>query len=128
MSDPVIFGLSATAWTALATVAMAAAAVASVVVSFYLKASQDHVIELQTRLVELQNQSNWLNGALASHSQVMVRLEAERRGKKVLWWDPTHEGPEKKRPPVSSAHGETAVVDTVYAYVPLEERRYPKID
>jgi hypothetical protein len=57
----------------------------------------------------------------------MLRLRAEELGKKVIWWDPTHDGLVKKPPPVNQAHGETAVIDAVYVYLPLERRRHPDI-
>lgn len=128
MVEPTFLGVTATVWIALGTVVMALAGAVSVLVSVLLMNSQQRVIDIQFRLVELQREANWLNGALASHSQVMVRLEAEKRGKKVVWWDPTHDGPIKKRPPHNAAHLGSAIPETIYAYVPVEERRYPKID
>jgi len=119
-------GLSDSAWTALATVLMAASAIASVWVSSRLMRSQDRLTELQQRLIEVQKQANWLNGALESQSSLMLRLKAEELGKPLIWWDPTHEGPVSKRPPVRQVHGESANVSTVYQYIAPELRRYPE--
>ena len=120
------FGLSDTAWTALATVVMSAVAIASLRVTVLLMRSQDRVIELQQRLVEVQERANWLSGALESHSSVMLRLRAEELGKKLIWWDPTHDGPVSKPPPSSQAHGAPAEVTTVYPYVDPKLRRFPE--
>jgi hypothetical protein len=127
MPEPTFFCLTATAWTALATVAMGAAAIASVVVSVKLMKSQDRVIDIQNRLTELQRRANWLSGSLESYSQVMLRLKAEDLGKTVLWWDPTHDGLTKKRPPPDPVHLQDAAANPVYVYVPEEFRRHPDI-
>jgi len=127
MSDPTFLLLSATEWTALATRAMAVAAVASVVFSAKLKKSQDRVIDLQAGMIELQRRANLLNGALESHSELMLRLKAEERGKKVVWWDPTYESSVKQPPPTKPAHGESAPLDKIYVYVPSDLRRHPDI-
>lgn len=127
MSDSTFLLLSAIQWTALATVAMAVAAVASVVFSAKLKKSQDRVIGLQASMIELQRRANWLNGALESHSELMLRLKAEERGKKVVWWDPTYESSVKQPPPTKPVHGESAPLDKIYVYVPSVLRRHPDI-
>lgn len=128
MSDPTFFNVSIAAWTALATFVMALAAIASAWVGYRLMRSQDRVIEIQADLTELQRRANWLNGALESHSAAMLRMRAGELGKQVIWWDPTHDGPKKQRPPGNRVHGEAAAPDDpVYLYVPLEERRYPDI-
>ena len=117
MSEPTFLCLSLSAWTALATVAMAFAAVASVVVSVLLRRDQN-------RLEALQAKALWLQGALESHSMVMLRLKAEQMGKKVVWWDPNAEAP-----PVQYAHGQSAILDTVYAYLPPNLRKPgPKVE
>lgn len=127
MNDPIFLGPSAGGWTALATVVMALAAVASAWVGYQLRADQGKLADMQQRLIELQKRANWLNGALESHSEAMLRLRAEELGKKVVWWDPTNDGPVKKRAPVSTVHGESAVADTVYIFVPEQSRRYPDV-
>ena len=127
MNDPVFWGLSVGAWTALATVVMAFTAAGSLWVSVLLMQSQARVLDMQNRLIELQSRANWLSGALESHSELNLRLNAEQHGKGVVWWDPTHDGPEKKRPLSTPVHGESATLGTVYVYVPQENRRYPDI-
>jgi len=127
MSEPMLLGIHATPWIAMGTIAMALAAVGSLWVSVLLMRSQDRVIDIQARLVELQRQANWLNGALESHSTIRLKLKAESLGKKVIWWDPTHDGPTKKRPPGSCAHLQQVTTDIVYLYVPPEFRKYPDI-
>lgn len=128
MSDPTFVGMSAVTWTALATVVMAIAAIGSACVGYQLWKSQDRVIDIQSRLSELQRRANWLSGALESHSEVMLRLKAEELGKTVIWWDPTHDGLIKQRPPIDRAHAQIARTDEpVYLYVPLEQRRNPDI-
>lgn len=127
MSDPIFLGISATAWIALGTVAMALAAVASVFVSVLLMKSQDRVIDMQAHLIELQRQANWLNGALESHSAISLRLRAEEMGKKVVWWDPTHNGFKKEAPPTNEAHLANAVCDKIYPYVSPDRRAHPDL-
>jgi hypothetical protein len=128
MSDPTLLGLSTAGWTVLAKAVMALVAIVSAWVGYQLMRSQDRVIEIQSGLTELQRRANWLNGALESHSAAMLRMKAGELGKQVIWWDPTHDGQKKQRPPRTRVHGEAAVLDDpVYLYVPLEERRYPDI-
>jgi hypothetical protein len=63
----------------------------------------------------------WLTGAMESHSNLMLRIEA-RRGIKgepieLLWWDPTIEPvPTEKR------HGQEIDLSTIYIYLPPELR------
>jgi hypothetical protein len=124
MNDPVLLGISTSVLalivTAIATIVMAFAAIASWRVSGRLE-------DMQQRLIELQKRANWLTGALESHSAVNMRLSAEKQGKKVIWWDPTNDGPIKRPPPARPTHLESALSDTVYVYVPPEDRRYPDI-
>ena len=65
----------------------------------------------------------WLTGAMETHSNLILRLEAKRgidgTPIKVLWWDPTIE-----EPPVKRVHGEEVDLSTIYLYVPLRERRH----
>jgi hypothetical protein len=125
--DQNLLGLSAEGWTAVATVIMAVATIVSAWVAIVVMRSQDRLIEIQTVLTELQRRANWLNGALESHSELMLRLKAEEMGKSVVWWDPTNEGPEKKRPPGDRRHKHPVTTEPVYIYLPEDLRRYPDI-
>jgi hypothetical protein len=64
----------------------------------------------------------WLTGAMETHSDIMLRIEA-RRGInnepiKLVWWDPTLENiPTQKR------HGEEIDLSTIYMFLPLEMRQ-----
>jgi hypothetical protein len=64
----------------------------------------------------------WLTGAMETHSDLMLRIEA-RRGIdgtpiKLLWWDPTIEPP-----PVRREHGQEIDLSTIYIYLPLNQRQ-----
>ncbi len=119
--------MNAERWTAAATVAIALATIASVVVTVLLMRAQDRITDIQNRLVELQRRNNWLTGALESHSSWTLRLRAEELKKRIIWWDPTHDGPEKKAPPNSAGHLKPVENGTVYFYLPPELRRFPDI-
>jgi len=64
----------------------------------------------------------WLTGAMETHSDLMLRIEASRgiNGApiKLLWWDPTIEPP-----PVKREHGQEIDLSTIYIYLPLSNRR-----
>jgi len=65
----------------------------------------------------------WLTGAMESHSDIMLRVEAKRGIKdgkeiKLIWWDPTIE-----KPPIKREHGQEIELDTIYVYLPPEERK-----
>lgn len=66
--------------------------------------------------------TEFLTGAIESHSNLMLRIEASRgiNGKpiKLVWWDPTVE-----KPPVEQAHGQEIDISTIYIYLPLDQRR-----
>jgi len=63
-----------------------------------------------------------LTGAMESHSDLMLRIEAKRgiNGApiRLVWWDPTLESP-----PVKREHGQEIDLDTIYCYLPPSERR-----
>lgn len=119
--------MSAEGWRAVATEVIAVATIVSALVATVVMRSQDRLIEMQSSLTELQRRANWLNGALESHSELMLRLRAEELGKPVIWWDPTHDGPEKKRPPSERNHLNPVQTEVVYPYLPEDLRRYPDI-
>lgn len=64
----------------------------------------------------------WLTGAMESHSDIMLRIEAKRgvNGQpiKLVAWDPTIEAP-----PVKREHGEEINLNTIYVYLPLNQRK-----
>jgi hypothetical protein len=67
-------------------------------------------------------QIEWLTGAMESHSEIMLRIEAKRgiNGQpiKLVAWDPTIEAP-----PVKREHGQEIDVNTIYVYLPLNQRK-----
>ena len=81
------------------------------------------VIALFTYLVwKTYERIAWLTGAMESHSELMLRIEAKRGIKdtpiKLVAWDPTIE-----RPPIKREHGQEIEVDTIYFYLPPDQRR-----
>jgi len=65
----------------------------------------------------------WLTGAMETHSELMLRIEAKRGIKNgepidLVWWDPTIE----ERPAVAK-HGEEVKLDRIYVYMPPELRQ-----
>lgn len=59
-----------------------------------------------------------LTGAMESHSEIMLRIEAIRgapNGKQIemVWWDPTIE-----TPPLKKEHGQPAKLERIYLYIP----------
>jgi hypothetical protein len=81
------------------------------------------VIALFTYLVwKTYERIAWLTGAMETHSELMLRVEAKRgiNGKpiKLVAWDPTIE-----RLPVRREHGQEIEVDTIHFFLPLDQRR-----
>ena len=64
----------------------------------------------------------WLTGAMETHSDFMLRIEARRgiNGQpiKLLWWDPTI-----AKTPTKIEHGQEIDLSTIYIYLPLEMRQ-----
>ncbi|TAK05823.1 hypothetical protein EPO44_06225 [bacterium] len=64
----------------------------------------------------------WLTGAMETHSDLMLRIEARRgiNGEpiKLVWWDPTIE-----KIPTRKQHGEEVDLSTIYIYLPMEMRQ-----
>ena len=64
----------------------------------------------------------WLTGAMESHAELMLRIEAKRgiagQPIKVLWWDPTLESP-----PIKREHGQEANLEPIYCFIPPSDRR-----
>ncbi len=79
-------------------------------------------ISANRRSREANDRMNGLTGALETHSQLMLRLDAEAKGKKVIWWDPINPATGEKERPYQPKHGESAVIDTAYIYLPVELR------
>ena len=68
----------------------------------------------------------WLTGAMESHSDLMLKIEAKRgiNGApiRLVWWDPTLESP-----PIKREHGQEINLATIYCYLPPSERRLQEI-
>lgn len=68
----------------------------------------------------------WLTGAMESHSDLMLRIEARRGIKdgdpiRIVWWDPTlGESVPKKE------HGKDVDLSTIHIFLPVEMRRKQK--
>ena len=64
----------------------------------------------------------WLTGALESHSDLMLRIEAIRgiEGKPIelVWWDPSIENI-----PTVKEHGKPVEMNRIYIYLPPKLRR-----
>lgn len=73
---------------------------------------------MEKELLEKIERLNFLLGAIESHTALFIRLYAEQCGKEVEWFNPTVESPifDKK-------HGDSAKVEKVKIYVPLEARK-----
>ncbi len=81
------------------------------------------VIAFFTFLVwKVYERMEWLTGAMETHSDLMLRIEARRGIKgepiKLVWWDPTIE-----KTPTKKEHGQEIDLSTIYMYLPLEMRR-----
>ncbi|MGE0383434.1 MAG: hypothetical protein AB7Q97_01810 [Gammaproteobacteria bacterium] len=59
----------------------------------------------------------WLTGAMESHSDIMLRIEAKRgineEPIRLVWWDPTIESL-----PTKQEHGSEIELKTIYCYLP----------
>ena len=64
----------------------------------------------------------WLTGAMESHSDIMLKIEALRgindKPIEVVWWDPTIEPP-----PGTKEHGQPMELNRIYVYLPPHLRR-----
>ncbi|MGD8617913.1 MAG: hypothetical protein PVH54_01860 [Gammaproteobacteria bacterium] len=50
------------------------------------------IIAVFTALVwKINRRMEWLSGAMESHSTLILRMEAEKRGIEMEWWDPSIE-------------------------------------
>jgi len=67
---------------------------------------------INKKIYELQDRLTWFTGAMESHSQIMLQLEAENYGKELIWWDPNYE-----KPPFPHKHGDKATVERVMIYI-----------
>ena len=67
----------------------------------------------------------WLTGAMATHSNLMLRIEALRginhEPIKLIWWDFSIGDPPRK-----DEHGQEVDVSTVYIGLPLKKRKNRK--
>ena len=83
------------------------------------------VLYLSVMASRLSRRLTWLTGAMESHSNIMVRIEALRgvggQPIKMIWWDPNLE-----KPPVEEKiHGREVNTDLIYQALP-ENLRAPK--
>jgi hypothetical protein len=64
----------------------------------------------------------WLTGAMETHSDLMLRIEASRgingRPIRLVWWDPTI-----VEPPINREHGQEVNLETIYCYLPPKLRK-----
>ena len=60
----------------------------------------------------------WYASAVESHSNLMLRLEAEKREVELLWWDPTIEPF-----PFSGRHKEKAELTRIHVGFPPQHRK-----
>jgi hypothetical protein len=64
----------------------------------------------------------WLTGAMETHSDLMLRIEARRgiNGEpiKLVWWNPTI-----AKTPATKGHGQDIDLSTIYIFLPPEMRQ-----
>lgn len=64
----------------------------------------------------------WLTGAMETHSEIMLQIEAKRgiNGQPIslVAWDPTIEPP-----PIKREHAKVIDLSTIYVYLPLQQRK-----
>jgi len=72
------------------------------------------------QIARFNERLTWFTGAMESHSEIMMRLTAQRDGVPVVYWDPNEEAvptePLKK-------HKASADIKTVYQYLPTHLRK-----
>ena len=81
------------------------------------------VIAVLTYLIwKVYERIAWLTGAMESHSDLMLRIEALRGiGRKpieLVWWDPTIENV-----PTVKEHGKPVEMNRIYIYLPPKLRQ-----
>jgi hypothetical protein len=62
----------------------------------------------------------WFTGAMESHSEIMLRLEARRQKIPTVWWDPTVEAP----PFHGVAHGKKCQIAQIRIFLPEHLRQH----
>jgi hypothetical protein len=69
----------------------------------------------------------WLTGAMESHSEWMLRIEACRGIRnepiKLIWWDPTIAEPPSQK---QKQHGKEIDMSIMYIFLPLNLRRHKR--
>lgn len=71
----------------------------------------------------INKQIAWFTGAMESHSQIMLMLEASKKEAVTLrWWDPYFNGP-KKEWPTKGQHNEAIELKEIYVGLPVERRK-----
>lgn len=116
--------MSGDTWIVIFTGVVAAATVALFVATQRLVSITE---QTQREMKALQERSNWLMGAMESHSTTMMRLEAKNQGIPVIWWDPTDNETGEQHWPVYDVakHGEEATLEKIYTGIPLKLRKSP---
>ncbi|MHB1187071.1 hypothetical protein [Thiobacillus sp.] len=71
----------------------------------------------------INKQIAWFTGAMESHSQSMLMLEAGKKDQITLkWWDPYFNGP-KKEWPTKAQHNQQIELNEIYVGVPVNRRK-----
>ena len=81
------------------------------------------IIVFMYYICKIFNRLNFFVGAMESHSDLMLKIEAKRginsKPINVVWFDPTV----KHNLNNSKLDGKEVELDTIYAYLPLELRK-----
>jgi len=74
-------------------------------------------------IYKLNERLTWFTGAMESHSDLMLRIEAYRgiNGKRIdlVWWDPS-----LGAPPIKREHGQPVQLERIYCFLPERERQF----
>jgi hypothetical protein len=67
----------------------------------------------------VSRQLAWFTGAMETHSDLLMKMEARRQKIPMIWWDPTI------APfPSSAEHGKPVRMRKIWSGMPLHRRRY----
>ena len=110
--------MDAIAWSAVVT---ALATVAIAFLTHQTKILAERSLKVTAEVVAMNQKLAWFTGAMETHSQIMLRIEAARgvNGKPVetVYWDPTIEPP-----PVTPKHKQAAQLGPIYMFLPVSLR------
>ena len=73
---------------------------------------------LTFQLWRIHQRTVWLTGAMETHSDLMLRLQAKQQGIEMIWWDPTVE-----IFPFKGEHGKSVELNRILVGVTLKHRR-----